>query len=357
MKKKLVRVLLLFIAGIAVPIILFFVYVFVNLTPQPAYRGPITDHFDGKKFFNPDGAGLKTFGDLMKWQSSRRPPVWQPRRDVTPKAPAEKLLADPTAIRATFVNHATVLIQVAGLNILTDPIWSERASPVGFAGPKRAHPPGIPFEDLPPIHAVLLSHNHYDHLDLPTLKRLSTAHNPLIICPLGNDLLLEKKKIGNTRAMDWWETTTLGGVEIACVPAQHWSSRSIGDRNNALWGGFVLRGPFGVIYFAGDSGYTHGFKRIAEVSGAPRLALLPIGAYKPEWFMRGYHMSPIEAVLAHKEINAGTSIAIHFGTFPLADDGRDEPAQVLLQALDESDIDRARFRALQPGEALDVPLQ
>ncbi len=224
-------------------------------------------------------------------------------------------------LRVTFVNHATVLLQIAGVNVLTDPIWSRRASPLPFAGPRRRRPPGIRFVDLPPIDLVLISHNHYDHLDLPTLQALARSHAPRFITTLGNAALLQREGIEPVTEMDWWQEQPLpGGLRLTCVPAQHFSARGLCDRCRTLWCGFVLHGRGGPIYFAGDTGWGSHFSEIARRFGPPRLALLPIGSHLPRWFMRPVHLSPAEAVRAHQVLGAQASMAIHFGTFPMADD-------------------------------------
>jgi L-ascorbate metabolism protein UlaG (beta-lactamase superfamily) len=258
---------------------------------------------------------------------------------------------DDGRLRVTFVNHATTLVQMDGVNILTDPIWSERCSPVSWAGPKRHRAPGIRFEDLPPIDAVIVSHNHYDHLDIPTLRRL---HASRIVTSLGNAALMAKHGVAGARDLDWWQSFDLNDrVRITSVPAQHFCARALSDRNNTLWGGFVISGPSGNVYFAGDTGWGKHFGEIAERFGSVRLALLPIGAYLPRWFMKPAHISPAEAVDAHLALRAGTSMAMHFGTFQLGDDGEFQPVEDLQRALAERGS--PRFWVLGQGEGRDVP--
>jgi L-ascorbate metabolism protein UlaG (beta-lactamase superfamily) len=247
------------------------------------------------------------------------------------------------------VNHSTVLIQYAGTNILTDPIWSDRASPFSSLGPRRFAPPGIRFENLPQIHVVLLSHNHYDHLDLPTLRRLAAGHSPRFVVPLGLEKLLSRHGIRTEREMDWWDTAG----PITCVPAHHFSARSISDRNRTLWCGYWITTPAGPVYFAADTAFGPQFEEIRNRLGRPRLALLPIGAYKPEWFMGPVHMTPAEAVKAHSVLAPERSMAIHWGTFQLADDGKDEPVNDLRQAL-SGDPSLPPFDALENGSAIEV---
>jgi L-ascorbate metabolism protein UlaG (beta-lactamase superfamily) len=319
----------------------------------PPYRGPVSDHFDGRRFKNL-GARLHGTRDFFKWVTNRKQGPWRDWVDDPPGPPPPPRVGKGE-MRVTFVNHATALVQMDGLNILTDPIWSERASPVSFAGPKRHRPPGIRFEDLPPIDVVIVSHNHYDHMDLATLKRLAAEHQPKFYVGLGNDLLLKEAKIPGGVAMDWWATASIGpDVQITCVPAQHFSRRGLFDADATLWAGFLVRGPSGSMYFAGDTGYGPHFAEIARRIGPVRLALLPIGAYRPRWFMSPVHLDPAEAVRAHADLGAGTSVGIHFGTFALADDGELEPVEDLEKVL-EKEKARPRFWVLGFGEGRDVP--
>jgi len=254
------------------------------------------------------------------------------------------------------VNHSTVLVQMDGFNVLTDPIWSERCSPFSWAGPRRARPPGVRWEDLPPIDAVLISHNHYDHLDVATLQRLARDHRPRIYATLGNGALLRSRGIPVTAELDWWQSADLGpGLSLTSVPAQHFSNRSITDRNRALWTGFVIQGGAGAVYFAGDTALGPHFEQIRNRLGPVRLALLPIGAFRPEWFMSPVHLSPSEALRAHHLVGAATSVAIHFGTFQLGDDGIDEPVQLLQQEMQRLSPP-PRFWVLGFGEGRDVPV-
>jgi L-ascorbate metabolism protein UlaG (beta-lactamase superfamily) len=262
-----------------------------RLAPNRYYAGPVTDHFDGTHFSSPLPAPSKGLRDVLRWRFTSKPERWPdsvPTERAVPPARSQQT-------RVTVVGHATMLIQTGGLNILTDPVWSDRASPVGFAGPRRVCPPGIAFADLPPIDTVLLSHNHYDHLDLATLKRLVKRDNPRIITPLGNDTIV-RGAIPRARveAGDWWDSYRLGaGIEATIVPAQHWSSRGLRDARHALWGGFMLRGVDGLVYFAGIrvTAMAGCFANCA-CGGAPDLALIPIGAYAPRWFMADQHTDP-----------------------------------------------------------------
>ncbi|HEY3444943.1 MAG TPA: MBL fold metallo-hydrolase [Myxococcales bacterium] len=302
----------------------------------PRWAGPVSDHFDGRRFHNgaeaqqPHGAG-----GLLKWMSHREQGPWRESVDEPPGEPPPRKVDAPGVVRVTFVGHSTVLLQLDGLNILTDPIWSDRASPVPFAGPKRIRPPGVRFEDLPPIDVVLISHNHYDHLDLQTLRRLAERDRPRVVVPLGNKAVLDKAGLLGASELDWWQDLELApGVRLVAVPAQHFSNRGPFDDGNGLWAGFVIESrSAGRVFFAGDSGYGPHFKEIAQRTGAPRLALLPIGAFRPRWFMGPVHMGPDQAVEAARDLGARTSVAIHFGTFKLADDGEEEPVKELQEAL------------------------
>jgi L-ascorbate metabolism protein UlaG (beta-lactamase superfamily) len=256
-------------------------------------------------------------------------------------------------VRITMVGHASLLIQAAGLNMLTDPVWSERASPFGFAGPKRATAPGVAFDALPPIHAVLLSHNHYDHLDVATLRRLHAAHRPLFVMPLGNDAIVLKAVPGARIVTgDWGDAVELGeGVEAHLVPANHWSSRGVRDRRMALWCGYVIKTGAGTIWFAGDTGYGDGaiFRALRARHGAPDISLIPIGAYEPRWFMAAQHVNPDEAVRIMLDTGTKRAIGIHWGTFQLTDEGREEPLAALDAALAAAGVDPAAFVAGVPG--------
>lgn len=322
------------------------------LVSTPPYRGRVSDHFDGRRFRNSRATPHNDFRDAAKWATTRQRGFWRPRRDEAPGAPPPtRVTADQ--LRVTFVNHTTVLIQTPGLNILTDPIWSERCGPVSWFGPRRVRPPGIRFEDLPPIDVVLLSHNHYDHCDLPTLRRLARSHRPNLIAPLGNRAFLERRGIPVLHELDWWDAAGLSGLTVTAVPVRHFSGRGLFDRDRSLWCGYVIESSAGTICFAADTGYGDHFREIRERFGAPRLALLPIGAFRPEWFMSRVHMSPEQAIQAHVDLGARTSVATHYGTFRLADDGEDEPAERISTAL--AGKPDTRFWVLSFGEGRVVP--
>jgi L-ascorbate metabolism protein UlaG (beta-lactamase superfamily) len=322
----------------------------------PRYRGSPTDHFDGSRFHNPELPRRKGFIGFWRWQLTRRPGYWSKWTDSPPGNPPPLRVAGPD-LRVTFINHATVLIQMEGINILTDPTWSERASPLSWAGPKRRNLPGIRFEHLPPIDFVLISHNHYDHLDIQTLTRLHVEHRPRFVGGLGNRALLEEHAVKEVTELDWWESVEVRpGLRIACVPARHFSGRGLSDGDATLWCGYVVEGPSGNVYFAGDTALGKHFQEIKGRFAPLRLALLPIGDYLPAWFMRPIHLSPEDAVEAHHILDAEVSMAIHFGTFPLGDDGEFEPVKKLREVLSRKGHGRSPFWVLERGEGRNVPL-
>jgi L-ascorbate metabolism protein UlaG (beta-lactamase superfamily) len=388
----------------------------------PRYKGAISDHFDGKQFFNPSGQNSKGLTDVAKWQTSTREKTpWslvqdfefgeKPQSDFgfmmsdvggVPKSDIPNPTSDTPSVkngffthlsdlRVTFVGHSTVLLQFDGWNILTDPVWYERCSPFQWVGPKRVQPAGIRFEDLPPIHLILQSHNHWDHLDIENLKKIYQKFKPQIVTSLGISQFLNQHGIEKSVDLDWHDTflvkrakntegvfdvglgmSDVGGLPksdnlnqkslagfseltVTCLPAQHFSGRGIPDRNATLWSSFMVSSPtVGNIYFAGDSGYAPFYKEIGAQFGTIRLALIPIGAYKPEWFMSPIHCSPIEAVQIHLDIKAEQSLAIHHGTFPLADDGQAEPVDVLKSELILRGLAEDDFFVLKEGKFRDL---
>ena len=323
------------------------------------YKGPESDHFDGTLFFNPNGMTPPGFGEFLKWQLNHNRTLWPKNVECpyTPASPARRVNGHD--LRVTMIGHASLLIQVAGLNILTDPVWTRRASPTHFAGPKRVCAPGVSFADLPPIDLVLVTHNHYDHLSINTLQALQKNHRPRIITPLGNDTII-RAKIPDAKitVLDWEQTTGVAeGFNLTAEPCHHWSARGIFDRRMALWAAFVLETPAGNIYHIGDTGFHEGrnYRAAAEKYGAFRLANLPIGAYQPRFFMKNEHQDPSEAVAGMQLCNAAFAVGHHFGTFQLTDEGINAPVEWLRKALDDAGIDRNRFRPLSPGECFDVP--
>ena len=323
---------------------------------NPYYSGPVSDHFDGTHFFNPGGEEPRGLRDLLRWQFSGERVRW-PRRFESP-FPVARPEARVPDLRVTMVGHATLLVQMAGLNILTDPVWSERASPTALAGPKRVVAPGIAFDDLPPIDLVLLSHNHYDHLDTATLGRLKVAHDPLVVTPLGNDRIVQDAVPGMRMVVgDWGQRIEVPGATIHVEPAHHWSARGLNDRRMALWASFVVETPAGKLYHIGDTGFHDGinYRAAAARHGGFRLAILPIGAYAPRWFMKAQHQGPEEAVEGMVLANAGFAAGHHWSTFQLTDEAIDEPGRKLKAALEARGIGEDRFRPMLPGETWDVP--
>ncbi len=223
---------------------------------------------------------------------------------------------------------------------------------MSWAGPKRVKLPGIALDELPPIDVILISHNHYDAMDIATLRKIQKRHRAQIFVGLGNSKFLSKKKVPMTRDMDWWEKIELKkGWEVVCVPARHFSSRTLWDRNETLWASYVVTTPYGNLFFAGDSGYGPHFTEIGDKYGPFRLALLPIGAYEPRWFMAPVHMNPSESVKAHVDLNSQTSMGIHFGTFPLTDEAIDDPVNELKIELKKEEYKDLSFFVLENGQS------
>jgi L-ascorbate metabolism protein UlaG (beta-lactamase superfamily) len=318
------------------------------------YSGPVSDHFDGVRFFNPGGARPKGPGAFLKWQLGDRGEPW-PKSFPSP-FPADRPPAryGGQGLRITHVGHATFLIQTRGRNVLIDPVWAERASPLTFVGPKRVNAPGIAFDNLPSIDAVLVTHNHYDHMDVDTIARLWQRFRPRVITPLGNDAVLAKSVPGlAATAVDWDDVIDLGSdLEVHVEPTLHWSARGAGDRMHALWASFVLRSGSGKIYCVGDSGFGDGatFARVSTRHPGLAAALLPIGAYEPRWFMRNNHMNPQEAVEALQLCGATCAFGHHWGTFRLTNEAIEQPPTDLAAALARRSITGDRFQALRPGE-------
>jgi L-ascorbate metabolism protein UlaG (beta-lactamase superfamily) len=323
------------------------------------YRGPASDHFDGERFFNPGdpprnaSRGFSFFRFLRFAFGMDRAP-WPKRVPVAQTVPPPRV--DGEEMRVTWIGHATVLVQTQGLNILTDPVWSERASPFGFMGPKRVTDPGVAFADLPKIDLILLSHNHYDHLDLPTLDRLWRRDRPLIVTPLGNDTILRSRGI-EAVTRDWGGRVPVRpGIEVIVERVHHWGSRWGADRNRALWGGLTVTLPGGNLFFAGDTGWGDGsWTRGIAASGPHRLALIPIGAYLPRELMQSSHVGPDEAVTIFREIGAAHGLGIHWGTFQLSEEGFDAPAEGLVSEAEGIGLPSGRFRTLAPGAFWTVP--
>ena len=291
---------------------------------------------------------------MLRWRLHGQPAAW-PRHVPNAAFPPPPASVAPGSAAITFINHASFLIRVPGAVILTDPMFSRRCSPLSWAGPERARAPGIALPDLPRPDIVLLSHNHYDHMDLPSLRALQQRHAPRVVTLLGNARPLARLGIAATE-LDWWQDTVLGPLRIIATPARHFAARTPFDRNRTLWGGFMIRCDAGRILFAGDSGMGPHWRDIRTRLGAPDMALLPIGAYEPRWFMAAVHMNPAEAVRAHIALGARRSLGMHFGTFQLTDEAIDAPVHALQEARRAAGIEPAAFDTLEQGETRVFPL-
>jgi L-ascorbate metabolism protein UlaG (beta-lactamase superfamily) len=341
------------------------------------YSGPVSDHYDGQRFFNPgmrEPPRLDPQRMLNRWLSAERP-SWPDNVPVHPTVPPRTVTGDE--MRVTWVGHSTVLVQTAGLNILTDPIWSERASPFSFMGPKRVREPGIRFEDLPHIDLVLVSHNHYDHMDLPTLKRLWERDHPRIVTSLGNDTILRGEGIDSV-ALDWGqsfvqtipdggpqftsECTAEAGIwctarySVTVLRNHHWDSRWGTDRNRALWSAFSVQTPQGNIFFGGDTGFGDGgWVQEAARAGPYRLAIIPIGAYLPREMMQNSHVGPEEALRIFDILAPTRALAVHWGTFQLSFERVDQPPEELAALERQRGMAPDRFIATDVGRPFSVP--
>ncbi len=288
------------------------------------YSGPKSAHFDGEKFINLTGIPANGLPEVFKYITTREPESWT-RNYETYVRDKPFFTPDGDDVLVTFVNHSTFIIQYEDMTVLTDPVWSKRCSPVQFVGPARFRPPGVHYQDLPSVDLVVISHNHYDHLDKITIQNLIKDHNPRFIVPLGLDHLIRKWGATEVQALDWWESSDIDSLQVHSVPANHFTSRGTFDRDQTLWCGYILEMDGHKIYFAGDTGYGDVFKEIGKRRGPIDVSLIPIGAYLPRWFMSPIHVSPKESVLIHQDVQSKHSIGMHFGTFALADDGPNRP--------------------------------
>ncbi len=294
----------------------------------PEYRGPRSDHFDGRHFFNEEPFEEQQPSELARWQLKRQRGAWPDSDAIAAPAPPRRVGSG--TMRVTMVNHATVLLQLDSLNILTDPVWSSHVGLEGQLGVRRHRPPGIPFDSLPPIDIVLISHDHYDHMDLPSLLRLQRRDHPRILTGLGNPGYLASQGVQGAGQLDWWQAASLGpGVRVTAVPARHWSGRSLSDRYERLWVGFVIEGAHDTVYFAGDTGWGRMYRELHARWSHFTLALLPIAPFRPRWYMARKHLSPEDAVRAAIATRSATVIPIHWGTFQLGDDGESEAVDTL----------------------------
>ena len=318
------------------------------------YHGPISDHFNGAHFFNPDGGPKRGTLPYLRMELISKRPSWPSHiNNSFADVPPTQVLGND--LRVSYVGHSTVLIQTQGVNIVTDPIWSSYAGPTHLFSIQRISDPGISFDQLPKIDLVVISHNHYDHLDIPTLQKIWDRDQPLIVVPLGTDTVIKRDGKGiKSTALDWHQFVKLNNdVTVYLEPSQHWSRRTITDENESLWSSYVIDTPGGKIFFAGDTGYGQGthFRYMRAKHGEFRFALLPIGSYKPRWFMEYYHMDPEEAVLAHQDLGSPTSLAIHFDTFHQGDENFNEAPHDLEIAKNHYQVSPQQLRALKPGQA------
>lgn len=322
----------------------------ISRSRNPYYQGPVSDHFDGLVFS--DGRRSdKGLMDVLRWQTGKREREPFPSAYTAP--PQDKPPARVEGVRVVHLGHASFLYQIAGLNLLIDPVYSERASPFTFMGPKRVNAPGVAFDDLPAIDAILITHNHYDHLDIETLARIHHRDRPRMIMPLGNDTIIRARiPDARTEAHDWSDRVALSDdVTVTLVPTYHWSARGAFDRRMALWSSFILATTDTKIFHVGDTGYHDGslYEQLGREHGPFRLAVLPIGAYEPRWFMSDNHMNPEEAVKVMLALGAAEAVGHHWGTFQLTDEGVERPPQALKAAMTGAGLPEERFRPMRPG--------
>ena len=320
--------------------------------PDEAWRERATDHFDpaAQRFFNPWKDTRKSVTDLLRWWATadRRP--W-PAEIANTAHPPPPEAVEPGHVAVTFIGHASFLARFDGVTLLTDPHFSSHAGLFGRLGTPRVRASGLVPDDLPPIDFVFVSHNHYDHLDLTSLQWLDEHRSPCFVTCLGLRRFLEREGLRRVVELDWWERAAEGDVTFTVTPSQHWSNRTMLDRDATLWGGcHVAHRDGATLYFAGDSGYAPCFAEIHARLGPPGVALLPIGAYEPRWLMRDHHMNPDEAVRAHLDLHARVSVAMHFGVFRLTDEGFDDPVGELDTARRRHGIAAGAFRVLDVGE-------
>jgi L-ascorbate metabolism protein UlaG (beta-lactamase superfamily) len=319
---------------------------------------PKTEHYDGERFYNIDPIAniKKGLISILQWRLTGDRKEW-PETVENKAKPNFPQKIEENEIYVTFVNHSTLVIQTSQLTVLTDPIFSERASPVSFAGPKRVRKSGVNIDELPKIDFVIISHNHYDHLDIDSVVALKNKFDPTFIVPLANAALLEEKGISKIFELDWWQTHKVNeNNTIHLVPVQHWSARTPFDAFKSLWGGYVIESGKKKIYFAGDTGYNNHFVETYKRFGAMDVSLIPIGAYEPRWFMKIQHINPEEAVFAHMDLKSKKSIGIHFETFQLTDEGYLDPRQDLKKSLENLKINPDSFVAPEHGETMRIAL-
>jgi L-ascorbate metabolism protein UlaG (beta-lactamase superfamily) len=310
----------------------------------------VSDHCDGAKFFNPHAISGGDFGDVLKWQRNRQSVPWPERVSLVPHPPPPASVV-PGQVAATFVGHSTFFLRTAAATLVTDPVFTTHAGPFGRSGPRRVRPPAIPIDRLPPVSVVLVSHNHYDHLQPSSLRALRDTCDPVFVTALGLEGFLRRIGLTKVKELDWWESHDAGSASITAVPAQHFSARTPFDRNRTLWCGFIVRSGDATIYFAGDTGYSPQFAEIGRRFPTIDLALVPIGAYEPRWFMQPMHVNPAEAVRIHRDVGPRVALGMHFGTFRLTDEGIDDPLRALEAARGEAGVRDDAFRVLDFGES------
>ena len=293
----------------------------------------------------------KSFREFLKWTFTNK----TPELIAIEISDEWKSLSKDSKNYLVWIGHATYLIQKDGLTILTDPVFSKRASPVRFAGPKRLIPPAIPIEKLPNIDVVTVSHNHYDHMDMKSLKKIYKLNpDALFLVPMGDKRRLERLGISNVSEFLWWEDVKVNDAKFTFTPTQHWSARGLRDRNKSLWGGWFMQLNTESIYHAGDTGYSSDFIETRKRLGSPGLSLIPMGAYAPRWFMKTHHVNPEEAVQISLDLGSKQSLAMHWGTFSLTDEDILEPPVLLKKALEEKNLDEEYFMTLKPGEVFNL---
>ncbi len=344
------KVLLIAVLIVLVSLAAIFIYNY-----GPLYKGPVSDHFDGRRFF--DKEPHHSFFDMVKWMWEMETVKW-PEWINDPPQPDPVKRVKKGELKVTYINHATLLIQMSGVNILTDPVWSKRPGPFSWLGAERVRAPGIKMNNLPEIDIILISHDHYDHLDLATLRQLAERDQPVILVGLGVKSILGSMSFSTIREMDWWQEYMIksAGLKFTFVPAYHDSGRGLFASNRTLWGGFVIEGEGGRVYFAGDTAYGTFLDLIKKRFADFRLTIFPIGNYEKRWFMKSQHMNPDDAVKAHRLLNSKQSVGMHYSTFlehpEQAIDAHEKDLVVALKNYGEKE---SAFWVLKFGEGREVP--